>query len=272
MTDRYAVFGNPIGHSKSPFIHEAFAQQLGEDISYEAIEAPMDGFAEAVRAFVDAGGRGFNITVPFKVAAAELADEAHEAADVCGAANCVKVENGRLVAENFDGIGLVRDIVDNLGVPLKGQRVLFAGAGGATRGAVMPFLEAGAGEIVIANRTVSKAEKLRDLFGPRESIVACGYDEIEGGFDVILNSTSASLTGAALPIPAHAFGGTRLAYDLAYGKGKTPFLEAAEVYGVDHIADGVGMLVEQAAEAFAWWRGKRPDTAPVIETMTIPLK
>lgn len=272
MTDRYAVFGNPIGHSKSPFIHQAFARELGEDISYEAIEAPSSGFEATVRAFVEAGGLGFNITVPFKVAAAELADEAQESVVICGAANCVKVENGRLVAENFDGIGLVRDIVDNLGVPLKGRRVLVAGAGGATRGAVMPFLEAGVGEIVIANRTVSKAEEICELFGPRGSLKACGYDEIEGGFDVVLNSTSASLTGAGLPIPRHAWAGAKLAYDLAYGKGKTPFLQLADANGVARLADGVGMLVEQAAEAFEWWRGKRPDTAPVIEALTIPLE
>ncbi|GGD22241.1 shikimate dehydrogenase [Sinisalibacter lacisalsi] len=272
MTDRYALFGNPLGHTKSPFIHGEFARQLGDDISYEAIEAPVDGFAAAVRDFVKAGGKGFNVTVPFKVEAAELADEAHEAVVVCGASNCVKVEDGQLVAENFDGVGLVRDIVDNLGVALKGRRVLFAGAGGATRGAVVPFLEAGVGEIVIANRTVSKAEAIRDLLGPRGSVQACGYEDISGGFDIVLNSTSASLSGAALPIPPAAFEGARLAYEMAYGKGKTPFLELAERSGAERLADGVGMLVEQAAEAFAWWRGRRPDTAPVIEAMTIPLE
>lgn len=272
MTDRYAVFGNPLSHTKSPFIHGEFARQLSEDISYEPIEAPVDGFAAAVREFVAAGGKGFNITVPFKVEAADLADEAHEAVVICGASNCVKVEDGRLIAENFDGVGLVRDIVENLGVPVKGRRVLIAGAGGATRGAIMPLIEAGAGEIVIANRTLSRAEEVRDLFGPRGSIEACGYDGIEGGFDIVLNSTSASLSGAPLPIPARAFAATRLAYDLAYGKGKTPFLKLAEAHGAERLADGVGMLVEQAAEAFAWWRGKRPDTAPVIRAMTIPLE
>jgi shikimate dehydrogenase len=272
MTDRYALFGNPLGHTKSPFIHGEFARQLGEDISYEPIEAPVDGFAAAVRGFVDAGGLGFNVTVPFKVEAAELADEAREAVVLCGASNCVKVEDGRLIAENFDGVGLVRDIVENLGVALKGRRVLFAGAGGATRGAILPFLEAGVGEIVIANRTVSKAEDICDMLGPRGSVQACGYEAITGGFDIVLNSTSASLSGAALPIPPAAFGGALLAYDLAYGKGKTPFLALAEQAGAARLADGVGMLVEQAAEAFAWWRGHRPDTAALIEAMTIPLE
>ncbi len=272
MTDRYAVFGNPLSHTKSPFIHAEFARQLGDDLSYEAIEAPRDGFEAAVRSFVAAGGKGFNVTVPFKVDAARLADEAHEAVVICGASNCVKVEDGRLVAENFDGVGLVRDIVDNLGVALADARVLFAGAGGATRGAIVPFFEAGVREIVIANRTVAKAEHIRDLLRARGPIRACGYDDIGTGFDIILNSTSASLSGAALPIPDTAFHGVRLAYELAYGKGKTPFLQMAEAGGAEHLADGVGMLVEQAAEAFAWWRGKRPNTAPVIEAMTIPLE
>lgn len=272
MTDRYAVFGNPLSQTKSPFIHAAFARQLGDDITYEAIEAPVERFAAAVRGFVEAGGAGFNVTVPFKVEAAAMADEAREAVVLCGASNCVKVEDGRLIAENFDGVGLVRDIVGNIGVELKGRRVLFAGAGGATRGAVMPFLEAGVGEIVIANRTVSKAEEICDLLGPRGSVRACGYDEISGGFDIVLNSTSASLTGATLPIPAAAFHGALLAYDLAYGKGKTPFLALAEQSGAARRADGVGMLVEQAAEAFTWWRGHRPDTATIIKAMTIPLE
>jgi shikimate dehydrogenase len=271
MTDRYAVFGNPLSHTKSPFIHGEFARQFGEDMTYEAIEAPLDGFADAVRAFHADGGKGINVTVPFKVAAHDLADERHEAAAICGASNCLKLEGERLVAENFDGVGLVRDIAVNLGVPLAGKRVLIAGAGGATRGAVAPFVAAGVAEVVIANRTVAKAEIIRDLLASRGTITASGYDDIRGGFDVVLNSTSASLTGEALPIPPSAFAGCALAYDLAYGKGKTPFLQLAEAAGAAQLADGVGMLVEQAAEAFLWWRGKRPDTAPVIAAMTVPL-
>jgi shikimate dehydrogenase len=267
MTDRYAVFGNPVAQTKSPFIHSAFAAQFGEDMRYEAIEAPLDGFAETVRGFMAEGGRGINVTVPFKVEAEKLADESHEAAAICGAANCLKFEDGRIIAENFDGIGLVRDIEENLGLKLKGRNVLFAGAGGATRGAIMPFLEAGVAEITIANRTLSKAEEIRDMFGPRGSLHACGYEALGPGFDIVLNSTSASLSGALPPVPASAFRGTALAYDLAYGKGKTPFLKLAEESGAAQIADGVGMLVEQAAEAFLWWRGKRPDTAPVIASL-----
>jgi len=272
MSDRYAVFGNPISQSKSPFIHGEFAAQFGEDMSYERIEAPLDGFAPAVRRFLDEGGLGLNVTVPFKVEAAALADERREAAEICAASNCLKLEGGRLIAENFDGIGLVRDIEVNLGIPLAGARVLFAGAGGATRGAVAPFLAAGVGELVIANRTLARAEEIRDLMAGRGRVVASGYEALSGSFDIVLNSTSASLTGQGLPIPAEAFHGAALAYDLAYGKGKTPFLTLAEASGAARIADGVGMLVEQAAEAFLWWRGKRPATRDVIEKMTIPLE
>jgi shikimate dehydrogenase len=272
MTDRYAVFGNPMGHTKSPFIHTAFAAQCGEDMTYEAIEAPVDGFEAAVRAFIAEGGKGINVTVPFKVAAEAMAGESLEAANICGASNCLKFEDGRIVADNFDGIGLVRDIEDNIGVELKGKRVLFAGAGGATRGALGPFLEAGVAEIWIANRTVEKAEAVAHLLGPRGSLHACGYNAIDRGFDVVLNATSASLSGICPPIPPIAFEGAELAYEMVYGKGKTPFLKLAEDSGAERIADGVGMLVEQAAEAFLWWRGKRPDTRPVIEEMTVPLE
>lgn len=272
MTARYAVFGNPISQTKSPFIHAAFARQFGEDMTYEAIEAPLNGFAESVRAFASAGGRGINVTVPFKVEAFELADEKRDAAQICGASNCLKFEDGRILAENFDGIGLRRDIEQNIGVSLQGKRVLIAGAGGATRGAVAPFLAAGVSELVVANRTVKKAEAIRDLLSARGPVSACGYDDLDDGFDIVLNSTSASLSGELPPIPLAAFQGCRLAYELAYGKGKTPFLKLAEKGGAEKRVDGVGMLVEQAAEAFDWWRGKRPETAAIIAEMTVPLE
>lgn len=271
MTARYAVLGNPLSHTKSPFIHSEFAKQFGEDMSYEAIEAPLDGFADAVRSFRDAGGLGVNVTVPFKVEAFDLADEHRDAAEICGASNCLKFEGDRFVAENFDGVGLVRDIVENLGVSLSGARVLFAGAGGATRGAVAPFFAAGAAEVIIANRTVSKADLIRDRLASRGTIRAISYADVEGTFDVVLNSTTTSLSGAKPPLPEQVFDGATLAYDLVYGKGLTPFLADAQAKGVK-VADGVGMLVEQAAEAFDWWRGKRPTTAPVIDAMTIPLE
>lgn len=271
MTDRYAVFGNPLSHTQSPVIHNAFAAQFGEDMRYEAIEAPIDGFEGAVRDFIAAGGKGINVTVPFKVAAEAMADEVHEAARICGASNCLKFENGRILADNFDGLGLVRDIEDNLGISLSGKRVLFAGAGGATRGALAPFLEAGVAEIRIANRTVDKAVSVARLLGQRGSIHPGSYEAIQSGFDLVLNATSASLTGVRPPVPAIAFDGAELAYDMVYGKGLTPFLDFASQHGAARIADGVGMLVEQAAEAFLWWRGKRPDTRPVIDMLQKPL-
>ncbi|HHB80404.1 MAG TPA: shikimate dehydrogenase, partial [Aliiroseovarius sp.] len=218
------------------------------------------------------GGKGINVTVPFKVQAEAMADESLEAANICGAANCLNFADGRIVADNFDGVGLVRDIEDNLCVELKGKRVLFAGAGGATRGALGPFLEAGVADICVANRTVEKARDVVHLLGPRGSLHACGYDEIDHGFDVVLNATSASLTGQCPPLPPIAFEGAALAYEMVYGKGKTPFLKLAEDSGADEIADGVGMLVEQAAEAFLWWRGKRPQTAAIIADLTVPLE
>lgn len=271
MTDQYAVFGNPVSQTKSPELHAAFAAQFGEDMSYEAIEAPVLGFEDAVRAFMRNGGKGLNVTVPFKVEAEKIADESHESAAICGAANCLKFENGRIIAENFDGAGLVCDIVCNLGVDLKGKRVLIAGAGGAARGALEPLIEAGAAEIVIANRTLEKAQAVARLLGPRGSIIASDYESLEAGFDVLLNTTSASLAGEEPPIPGPAFVGAELAYELAYGKGKTPFLSRAEHYRVGQIADGVGMLVEQAAETFNWWRGKRPDTSALIAALKVPL-
>lgn len=272
MTDRYALFGNPIVQSKSPELHTAFAAQFGEDMRYEAVEIAAGDFRDAVLAFMDHGGKGLNVTLPFKVEAESLADESRESAAICGAANCLKFEDGRIIAENFDGIGLVRDIQANLGVDLKGKRLLIAGAGGAARGALEPLIEAGVAEIVIANRSVDKAQEVAELLGPRGSISACGYDALEPGFDILLNSTSASLAGMAPPIPGVAYVGAELAYDLAYGKGMTPFLARAQDYRVGRIADGVGMLVEQAAEAFHWWRGKWPDTAPLIARLAVPLE
>lgn len=270
MTARYAVLGNPLSHTKSPFIHNAFARQFHDDLTYDAIEAGLDGFADAVHAFREAGGLGVNVTVPFKVEAFELADTARDAAAICGASNCLKFVGDEIVAENFDGVGLVRDISDNLGHDLTGKRILFAGAGGATRGAVAPFLAAGAMSVTIANRTVAKGRDIVKRLGDRGEIHAIGYDEVTRGYDIVVNSTTTSLTGKKPPLPMSVFEDAALAYDLVYGKGLTPFLEDAQASGVG-IADGVGMLVEQAAEAYLWWRGKRPDTAPVIAEMTIPL-
>jgi shikimate dehydrogenase len=277
MTDRYAVIGNPIGHTKSPLIHGLFAESTGQDMAYTAIEGalePHDGFAQNVRAFMAAGGRGMNITAPFKMKAFEIADERSARATLSGAVNAMKfMDDGRIVAENFDGIGLVRDIQSNLGVPLAGKRVLLLGAGGAARGALLPFIEASPAELVIANRHVDRAQALASQVDAGHAPLACGYADLDklGRFDLVVNATSASLRGELPPIPPGVFSSTGTAYELAYGKGLTPFLRLARNAGVHGIADGVGMLVEQAAEAFAWWRGVRPETHAVIDRLTVPL-
>jgi shikimate dehydrogenase len=280
MTDQYAVIGNPIGHSKSPLIHSSFAAATGQDIDYTAIEGllqPASGFDDAVRAFIRAGGRGMNVTAPFKLHAFALATERSEDAQRAGAANALKFEGGRILAQNFDGVGLVNDIQRNLACPMQGKRVLVLGAGGAVRGALRPFLAQRPAALVIANRTPSKAVDLvSGLVGANGVVSACSYAELANlptteRFDLVVNATSASLKGELPAVPATVFGPDALAYELVYGKGLTPFLRLAQNAGVQRLADGVGMLAEQAAEAFAWWRGVRPDTRAVIDRLTIPL-
>jgi shikimate dehydrogenase len=274
MSDRYAVIGNPIGFSKSPFIQGTFARMTGQDLVYEAIEGPLGEFAERVDQFRAEGAKGINVTAPFKLDAFAYATELSESARRAGAANCLKFENGRIIAENFDGIGLVRDITFNLGVTMKGRRVLMLGAGGAARGALLPFLREEPSELVLVNRTLSKAVALANEYAGCGPIVVRGYGELADladGYDIIVNASSASLRGELPPVPGNVFRGATLAYELAYGKGLTPFLKAAHGEGVVKLADGVGMLVEQAAEAFAWWRGVRPGTAQVIAELTVPL-
>ncbi|TXD55959.1 shikimate dehydrogenase [Ralstonia sp. TCR112] len=276
MTDHYAVIGNPISHTKSPLIHGLFAQEAQQDMEYTAIEGPVEpdtAFADVVRTFAAGGGKGMNVTAPFKLKAFAMADERSERAALAGAVNAMKFEGGRILADNFDGIGLVRDIEINLGLPMAGKRVLMLGAGGAARGALLPFLEAKPAELVIANRDVAKAQALAAQVAGRGAVVACGYADLEamGRFDLVVNATSASLTGDLPPVPPSIFRPDGMAYELAYGKRLTPFLWLARNAGVRNLADGVGMLVEQAAEAFAWWRGVRPDTRPVIDRLTVPL-
>ena len=276
MTDRYAVVGNPIGHTKSPLIHGLFAQETQQDLSYTAIEGPLepqDGFAGTVRAFIAAGGKGMNVTAPFKLKAFAMADERSERAELAGAANALSFKDGRIVAENFDGVGLVRDIEVNLNQPMAGKRVLVLGAGGAVRGALLPFLAARPAELVVANRDVPKVRALVAQLVSSGSLFACGYGDLEamGRFDLVVNATSASLTGELPPVPPSVFSAEGAAYELAYGKRLTPFLRLARNAGVAGVADGVGMLVEQAAEAFAWWRGVRPQTRSVIDRLTVPL-
>lgn len=268
MTDRYAVFGNPLGHSKSPLIHARFAAECGEDLTYEKIEAAEGGFAGALARFIDEGGKGCNVTAPFKLEAFGLATDHTEASRCAGATNTLRFESGRILAENTDGAGLLRDIEVNLGLGIGGRRVLMLGAGGAARGAILPFLQAEPEELALLNRTVSKAERLcEDMKGFGDIHVIAPAEA--KGFDIVINATSASLSGDCPALPETVFQHCQLAYELAYGKGLTPFLKRARDCGVSQLADGVGMLVEQAAIAFEFWRGKRPTTGGLIEELTV---
>ena len=272
MIDRYAVIGHPISHSKSPQIHAAFAQATAQDIRYEAIEAPLDGFVATVQSFRDQGGRGVNVTLPFKLQACELATHPSEAAQLAGAANALKFDGDRIHAQNFDGTGLVNDIQRNLGHAIQGRRVLILGAGGATRGAILPIAGERPALLAVANRTAGKAHALRDDFAAHVALQTGGYEDLAGErFDIVINATSAGLSDETLPLPPGLFAPGALAYDMVYGRGLTPFLKQARQAGVGALADGVGMLVEQAAEAFVWWRGVRPATREVIARLSVPL-
>lgn len=272
MPDLYAVIGNPIAQSKSPFIHARFAEAAAQDMTYLALEASPDGFVERVSAFRREGGRGLNVTTPFKLDAFVYATDRSDRARLAGAVNAMKFEGDRVFAENFDGVGLVADIERNLEFSIRGRRVLMLGAGGAARGAIEPLLCAKPAALVIANRTASTARALVAQFVHFGPVDAAGYDEVERlrRFDLVINATSASLRDEVPAIPEKAFDPEALAYEMVYGRGLTPFLKVARAAGVDRIADGVGMLVEQAAEAFAWWRGMRPDTARVIASLKKP--
>ena len=265
--DKYVVIGNPVAHSKSPDIHARFAQQTGQHLVYERLLAPLDGFAPCVHDFINAGGKGANVTVPFKLDAYILATQLTERAKAAGAVNTLKFDNGHILGDNTDGIGLVTDIVRNAQVPLRGKRVLLLGAGGAARGVMLPILREEPTELVIANRTLSKAQELAIQFSsPAKTVQASDFAAINGAFDVIINGTSASLSDDVPPVPAGAFGSHTLAYDMMYSKGSTPFLRFASSCGAS-IRDGLGMLVEQAAESFYVWRGVRPETAPVYDEL-----
>jgi shikimate dehydrogenase len=268
MTDRYAVFGNPVAHSQSPRIHALFARQTRQDMSYEALLAPLDGFADAVKSFAAAGGRGANVTVPFKEEAFRLATQLTERATVAGAVNTLSfADHGAIVGDNTDGAGLVRDLKANIGFDIAGRRVLLLGAGGAARGAMLPLLQEAPAELFVANRTAEKAARLALEFAQRApdgvKPEGGGFDEIAGRqFDLIVNATSSGLQSAALPLPATLFSRRCLAYEMVYGR-ETPFMTQALDAGA-RVSDGLGMLVEQAAEAFAVWRGVRPQTGPVL--------
>ena len=268
MTDQYAVFGNPIGHSKSPIIHSAFARQTGQDMTYKSILAPLDGFDDTVEAFIAAGGRGANVTVPFKQEAFQLVTRLTPRAELAGAANTLIFQGDEIIGDNTDGVGLLRDITINLGYPVAGKRVLLLGAGGASRGVVGPLLEAGITALTIANRTVPRAKLVAERFAPLGPVTGCGYDELAGqSFDIVINATSASLSGSMPALPVGIFAPGSLAYKMMYGMGDTPFRIFAREQGAAIISEGLGMLVEQAAESFFVWRGVRPEVRPVMELL-----
>jgi shikimate dehydrogenase len=261
--DRYAVIGHPIAHSKSPEIHARFAAQTRQDLIYERLQAPLDGFVATVRSFMRQGGKGANVTVPFKLEAYGLASALTERARAAGAVNTLKFDAGAILGDNTDGVGLVTDIVHNAGIALAGKRVLLLGAGGAARGVVLPLVNQHPAGLVIANRTQSKALLLTQQFTAYGSILASDFAGLQGSFDLVINATSASLAADLPPIPASVFSPDSLAYDMMYGKAPTVFMRFAAQHGAA-VRDGLGMLVEQAAESFFVWRGVRPDTAPVF--------
>lgn len=280
--DRYAVVGQPIAHSRSPFIHAEFARQTGQRLTYDAIAAPLDGFADTVRAFRAEGGRGLNVTVPFKLQAFELADECSERARLAGAANTLLFRaDGRVYADNTDGVGLVTELRRLLGDarPLAGQRIALLGAGGAARGVLLPLLETRPAALVLANRTPARAEELARVFSPAAAqygvaLSACEFAHLaEGRFDLLINATASGLAAESLPLPWQAALLTpcATAYDMVYAAQDTPFMRDARTHGAETVADGLGMLVEQAAESFALWRGVRPQTGEVLRRLRAAL-
>jgi shikimate dehydrogenase len=283
---RYAVIGNPVAHSKSPEIHAQFAAQFGHLMRYERLLAPLDGFASTVRQFMLEGGRGANVTVPFKLEAYRMTTTLTERARLAGAVNTLSFNAGaysdqgadqsadqiagQIAGDNTDGVGLVRDLVDNAGVALGGKRILLLGAGGAARGVLLPLLFEQPASLVIANRTVSRAVELVSAFDAVEAaqgrLIATSFDALAGHFDVVINATSASLDAELPSIPPALLGSGTFVYDMMYGARESPFLQLARRQGAA-VRDGLGMLVEQAAESFQIWRGVRPDTTPVYAAL-----
>ena len=267
--DRYAVMGNPIGHSKSPQIHAQFAQQTKQDMNYETVLVALDGFSAAVDEFQASGGKGLNITVPFKQDAWELVAERSERAEFAGAVNTIVIrEDGSRYADTTDGVGMVRDITENHGIELKGKCILVLGAGGAVRGVLQPLLEAQPQFVIVANRTESKAVELAKQFNIFGDVFGCGFDALPGQqFDLVINGTAASLEGEVPPLPDDLVYDGGSCYDMMYSNEATAFQVWAREHGAVKALDGLGMLVEQAAESFALWRGVRPETSEVIAAL-----
>ena len=270
--DQYAVMGNPVAHSKSPQIHTLFAAQTRQDMAYRAILVERGELVLAVAEFMSAGGRGLNITVPFKEDAWALAAQRSTRAERAGAVNTLVLhDTGRHFGDNTDGAGLVRDLCDNHGATLRNTRVLLVGAGGAARGVIEPLLQAGPGLLVIANRTPGKAIELARTFCDLGHVEGCGLPDLEGQpFDILVNATAASLAGDVPALPGSVVSPQSWCYDMMYGDQPTAFMDWAKARGAARTLDGLGMLVEQAAESFYLWRGVRPDTAPVIAALRKP--
>jgi len=267
--DDYAVMGNPISHSKSPRIHSLFAEQTDQPVNYTAIQVDLGGFDQAVGNFAASGGKGLNITVPFKQEAWHLVDSRSERAERAGAVNTIKFENGKLYGDNTDGVGLVNDLMVNNQVILEDKRILLMGAGGAARGVLSPLLAEEPATLVIVNRTATRAIELAEQFRDLGNISGCGYEKLvdENPFDVVINATAASLQGELPPLPDNILAEDACCYDMMYGAEPTTFMQWAREHDAAKILDGLGMLVEQAAESFNLWRGVRPNTHVVIELL-----
>ncbi len=267
MTDRYAVMGNPIAHSLSPNIHTLFAKQTQQSLCYETILAPNDAFPEQVKQFFTAGGKGLNITIPFKQQAMQLADRLTERAKRAQAVNTLWQKDNLLWGDNTDGVGITRDIETNHGLKITQKSLLIIGAGGAVRGILESILSLGPAKLVIANRTHEKAQQLAEEFADIGNISACEFNQLpEKTFDIVVNGTATGLSNEKLPLPEKILANNACCYDMVYGK-PTPFLEWAKQQNAAYIFDGLGMLVEQAAEAFSIWRGVHPNTTSVINTI-----
>jgi len=267
--DNYCVVGNPVAHSKSPQIHAAFAEQTQQNIFYQAIQVDDGKFKAALKEFQAQGGKGLNITVPFKGEAWEISENRSNRAERALAVNTISFDDaGNIIGDNTDGVGLIRDMTINHDISIKDKDILILGAGGAVRGILDPLFDEQPNKVVIANRTVSRAEELTDIFSDRGDISACGFDELAGSsYDIIINGTSASLQGEVPPLPENLLNDNACCYDMMYSMSDTPFVSWAKAHGTTKAFDGLGMLIEQAAESFFIWRGVRPDTVPVIKML-----
>lgn len=268
--DKYCVFGNPIAHSKSPAIHHIFAKQTGEAIVYEKQCIELGKFKQSADAFFQSGGKGLNVTVPFKVDAYDYADVHSERATLAGAVNTLmRLDDSRIFGDNTDGAGLVSNIVDQLQWRIKDKRILVLGAGGAVRGVLLPLLQQQPARLLVSNRTEVKAQALVELFKPYGAISACGFDALlkHGEFDIIINATSAGLSHQVPTIPTTCLSQSSCVYDMVYSNQPTDFMRWAKTHGVTRMADGIGMLIGQAAESFRLWRGIKPDTALALDLL-----